>query len=381
MKRLLINAFFVFLYVFIVSQPASALDLQIGGAACLLADAQTGEVLYSQNAESACYPASVTKLMTLTLALEAVKEGKFSLADIVTTSEEAASMGGSQVYLYGGEQRTLKDMLIAVAVGSGNDAAYAVAEFIGGSYDNFIKMMNDKAKELGMTGTHFVNPHGLHDAEHFTTAADLNKLAYYSLQNTDITDFTSIYEYQFRPSPKELVLWNTNRLLKWYDGTIGLKTGFTKEAGYNLVSCAEKNGMRLICVVLGVTERNGHFSESMKLLNYGFNNYEFVTVYDAESRICSVPVEFGEAESVSVILKEKAGILQKKGEKSDITARIIIDENICAPITAGEILGKLIILKNEQELGSYDLAAENNVEKAGFATIFNRILRHIIFSS
>jgi len=242
-------------------------------------------------------------------------------------------------------------------------------------------MMNDKARELGMSGTHFVNPHGLHDAEHYTTAADLCKLAFYSLHNTNITEYTSIYEYQFRPAPKALVLWNTNRLLKWYDGAIGLKTGFTKEAGYNLVSCAERNGIRLICVVLGVPERNGHFSESMKLLNYGFNNYEFVSVYDAQSKICNVPVEFGEEESVALILKEQAGVLQKKGESGEITARIVFDERITAPVQAGDILGKMILLRDEQELCSYDLFAEKNIEKAGFTTIFKRIFSHIAFSS
>ena len=372
---------FTFLFLFLVPGNSLAVDLQIKGTSCVLADAMTGEILYEQNADTKWYPASVTKIMTLTLALEAVKEGRVSLTDMVTTSEEAASMGGSQVYLYAGEERTLEEMLIAVAVGSGNDAAYAVAEFIGGSYDNFINMMNEKAKSIGMTNTNFVNPHGLHDANHYTTAADLCKLAYYAMQNTNITDFTSIYEYQFRPDPKPLILWNTNRLLKWYDGTIGLKTGYTSESGYNLVSCAERNGTRLICVVMGVPERNGHFSESMKLLNYGFNNYEFVTVYEAGSEICTVPVERGEQESLTLILPEKAGVLQKKGEESEITARIIVDDYISAPIEAGEVVGKMILMKDGKELSSYDLTASTSIEKAGFLTILKRILKHISFAA
>lgn len=224
----------------------------------ILLDGSSGEVLFEQDSDLQCYPASVTKIMTMVLILEAVEDGRISLEDKVTVSDAAASMGGSQVYLYPGEVRTVDEMLVAIAVGSGNDAAYAMAEFVGGTYDNFISMMNDKAKELGMNGSHFMNPHGLHDENHYTTAADLGKLAYHALSVPYFLDYTSIYEYEFRTSPL-LTLWNTNRLLKWYEGTDGMKTGYTEQAGRNLVATVERDGMRLISVVLGCEESQSHF--------------------------------------------------------------------------------------------------------------------------
>ena len=199
-------AFFVIVGLLLPAVAFAASDLQIKGQSCVLMDAATGEILYSQNPDLKWYPASVTKIMTLVLALEAVAEGRFGMEDMVPTSAEAASMGGSQVYLYEGERRTLHEMLIAVAVGSGNDASYAVAEFIGGSYDGFIEKMNQKVETLGMSGTHFVNPHGLHDTNHYTTAGDLAKLAYYAQAVPHFLEYTSVYEYQFRDDPKPLIL-------------------------------------------------------------------------------------------------------------------------------------------------------------------------------
>ncbi len=250
-------------------------ELNIEGEACILVDGNSGQVLYHHNADKKWFPASITKIMTMVLALEAVEEGRAALEDPVSTSEYASSMGGSQVYLYPGETRTLHEMLIAIAVGSGNDASVAVAEYLGGSNEGFIKMMNEKAQELGMKNTNFVNSHGLHDDNHYTTAEDMAKLSVYALKDPKMLEYTSIYEYDFRPEPKLLKLWNTNRLLKWYEGCDGLKTGSTEMAKRNLVSTAERNNLRLVGVVLGVGKKNGHFTESMKLLNYGFNQFEF----------------------------------------------------------------------------------------------------------
>ena len=265
---------------------AAANDLQLECKSALLMDGISGDILYEQNSQEICYPASVTKIMTLVLILEAVDAGTISLDDMVPVSEEAASMGGSQVYLYPGEQRSVDEMLIAIAVGSGNDAAYAMAEYIGGTMPGFVELMNQRAQELGMNNTHFVNPHGLHDDDHYTTAHDLGILAYHALSVPRFLDYTSIYEYEFRPEPKLLTLWNTNRLLKWYEGTDGMKTGYTEEAGRNLVTTVERDGMRLISVVLGAQERQGHFNESMKLLNYGFNQFTYIPI--RESREISI---------------------------------------------------------------------------------------------
>ena len=257
MKKKMIIILLLVLIIIIIPQTAWAEELSIKGSSCILMDGGSGEILYEQNPDVKCYPASLTKIMTLVLTLEALDEGKISLDDDVITSGEAASMGGSQVYLYEGEVRTVEEMLIAVAVGSGNDASVALAEFVAGSLPAFIDMMNEKAKEIGMTNTNFANPHGLHDENHYTTASDMAKLAYYAIKVPKLLEFTSIYEYDFRPEPKPLKLWNTNRLLKWYDGCDGLKTGYTPEANRNLVATAVRDDLRLITVVMGVRKQRG----------------------------------------------------------------------------------------------------------------------------
>lgn len=314
--------------------PTTALaddSLTLDCKSALLLDAVSGEVLYEINSEEPCYPASVTKIMTLVLILEAIEDGKIQLTDEVSVSAEAAAMGGSQVYLYEGETRTVEEMLIAIAVGSGNDAAYAMAEFVSGSYSAFIDLMNKRAAELGMSGTHFTNPHGLHDAEHYTTAADLGRLALYALSLPDFLNYTSIYEYEFRPEPNPLVLWNTNRLLKWYEGTDGMKTGYTEEAGRNLVATVERDGMRLISVVLGCRERQGHFLESMELLNFGFNNFTYQQLYPAGATVAKIPVSKGAADSVSLITAEEIGCIQAKNSDVSITESIQLEQILPAP--------------------------------------------------
>lgn len=347
---------------------------QIDAASYVLMAADSGEILASANADVKRYPASTTKIMTLVLALEAVERGAASLDDTVTTSEYAASMGGSQVYLYAGEQRTLEEMLIAVAVGSGNDASVAVAEHIGGSLGNFVEMMNKRAAELGMSGTHYANPHGLHDPEHYTTAADMAILAHHAVGVPKMLDFTGIYEYQFRGEPKPLVLWNTNRLLKWYEGADGLKTGYTSEAGRNLVATAKRGDLRLISVVMGVEPKNGHFTESMKLLNYGFNNYSYELLYDAGESVCAVPVEKGAVAVVDAYIENAAGILRKSGDSSEYTCDIRVEQLPVAPLTAGAVIGEMEILRDGQAVSTMPLLAKNNVEKIGWGQAWKNVL-------
>lgn len=348
---------------------------EINAPAYLLMEAQSGEILASANADARRYPASTTKIMTLVLALEAVERGEASLEDNVTTSEYAASMGGSQVYLYVGETRTLQEMLVAVAVGSGNDASVAVAEHIGGSVGNFVDMMNKRAAELGMTGTHYANPHGLHDPEHYTTAGDMAILARHAIQVPHLLEYTGIYEYQFRGEPNPLVLWNTNRLLKWYDGVDGLKTGYTSEAGRNLVATATRGDFRLISVVMGVEPKQGHFTESMKLLNYGFNNYSYQLLYPAGSLICSVPVEKGVAQRVDAKIEQAAGVLSQTGGGADFATEIVaVEPWPQAPLAAGTQLGELQILQGGQVVQSLPLVAAADVEKIGLLQCWREML-------
>jgi len=286
-------------------------------------------------------------------------------------------MGGSQVYLYPGETRTVDEMLVAIAVGSGNDASYAMAEFIGGTYDNFITMMNEKAKELGMSGTHFANPHGLHDENHYTTAQDLGKLAYHAIHLPHFLEYTSIYEYEFRPEPNLLTLWNTNRLLKWYEGADGIKTGYTSEAGRNLVASAVRDGMRLITVVLGCEERQAHFKESMNLLNYGFNSFSYKLLHAAGEEIATIPVSKGKQDFVPVILSREAGYTTTKNDQSILTEEISLEPMLKAPVAAGEVCGELKICKEGEVLFSVELVAGESVEKGGWFRSWGKLLKYL----
>lgn len=369
--------FSILLFSALLLLPTTALaddSLTLDCKSALLLDAVSGEVLYEMNSEEPCYPASVTKIMTLVLILEAIEDGKIQLTDEVSVSAEAAAMGGSQVYLYEGETRTVEEMLIAIAVGSGNDAAYAMAEFVSGSYSAFIDLMNQCAAELGMSGTHFTNPHGLHDAEHYTTAADLGRLALYALSLPDFLNYTSIYEYEFRPEPNPLVLWNTNRLLKWYEGTDGMKTGYTEEAGRNLVATVERDGMRLISVVLGCRERQGHFLESMELLNFGFNNFTYQQLYPAGATVAKISVSKGAADSVSLITAEEIGYIQAKNSDVSITESIQLEQILPAPVRAGEKGGTITLYRDGSEWRSIDLIAAENVERGGVWRTWRKLL-------
>lgn len=371
-----------FLLLGLGNQQALAEIPEIDAAAYVLMSADTGEILTENNSKEKLYPASTTKLMTMVLILEAVDNGKVNLEDNVTTGEYAASMGGSQVYLEVGETRTLKEMLIGIAVGSGNDACVAAAEFISGSEQNFVDQMNIKAKELGMKNTHYVNPHGLHNQNHYTTAEDMAVLAEYALNNyPEILQYTSIYEYEFRAEPRQLVLWNTNKLLKWYEGTDGLKTGYTSNAGRNLVATVVRNDMRLISVVMGVEPKNGHFKESIKLLDYGFNNFAYQKKYDKNQVICSVPVKKGAAEYVDLMTVEKSGFITEKSVQSETKESIITIPNIEAPIKTGDILGQVEIIRDNKIVSSTDLIAITNVERISVPAQVLKTVKSIILMS
>lgn len=370
---------FIFIFMAFVPAAAAAEPPAIDAASYVLMSGDTGEVLAQGNADAKRFPASTTKLMTMTLIMEALRNGEVSLEDSVTTSEYAAGMGGSQVYLEAGETRTLKEMLIGIAVGSGNDACVAVAEHISGTEAAFVERMNQKAKDLGMKNTHFVNPHGLHDENHYTSAGDLAILAHYALtEYPEILEYTSIYEYEFRPDPKKLVLWNTNKLLKWYQGTDGLKTGYTSNAGRNLVASAVRNDMRLISVVMGVEPKNGHFKESMKLLDFGFNNYVYNQVYDKNEVICAVPVKNGSSDYVDLMTSAPVGVLTEKSAKNETDENVKIMSGIKAPINAGDVLGQVEVLKDGKVVSSTNLIAITDVPTISIPHAIVRTLNKII---
>lgn len=349
-------------------------DLNLDCNGAILMDAQTGNVLYEKNGDGKWYPASMTKIMTMVLVLEAVRDGKASFEDQITASEYASNFGGTQVWLEPGEKFSLKEMLIAIAVGSANDCSVAVAEHLGGSEQAFAKMMTKRAKELGAKNTNFVNSHGLHDDNHYTTPRDLALIGKYAVTLPHMLELTTIKEYEFREEPK-LVLHNTNKLLWWFEGTKGLKTGTTEKAKRNLTAAVERDGLMLISVVMGAEGNRGHFTQSMSLQQYGFARYGYEQFYDRGHELGEVKVSKGQKENVKIVAEERVGTIIPRGEDQGIEVKINTPEYIQAPVKKGQQVGEAIILKDGKELRTIPLIA---VEEIHQGTLLNMLTKVII---
>jgi len=359
-------------FLFYSVPPLKAANLETTAESAILIDAATGKILFEKNPKKELPPASVTKLMTLLIAAEAIESGKCNLSDIVTASEKASSLGGSQIYLEPGEQFTLKEMLISIAVGSANDSCVAVAEHIYGSHEEFVDVMNQKAKALGMKNTNFVNSYGLPAEGHYTSVYDVAILGREALKHPIITELTSIKEYDLRNG--EFKLWNTNKLLWWYEGTDGFKTGWTQEAKYCLASTVERNGLRLICVVMGVPEVRGHFQESMKIYNYGFAKYTYKEFAPAGSKQGEVTIQKGTKPVVDLIADNRVGICIEKGKDKDCWVETKLDPIVVAPISKGQKLGELIIYCGQEEQLRINLIAKEDIPKASVYKIISNTL-------
>jgi D-alanyl-D-alanine carboxypeptidase (penicillin-binding protein 5/6) len=316
--------------------------------------------------------ASITKIMSMLLIMEAIDSGKLSFDDIVPVSEHAYSMGGSQVYLKPGEEFTVTEMLKAIAIHSANDATVAVAEKIAGSEEAFVNMMNERAAELGMKDTRFLDCTGLTDDGHYSTASDIAIMSRELVKNhPKVLEFTSIWLDSFRDGTFSLN--NTNRLVRFYEGVNGLKTGFTSKAGYCLAATASRNNLNLISVVLGGPDSNTRFNESRKLLDYGFANFEKVKVNSKGEQMQQVLVKNGLKMEVNAILAEDVILLLKKGSKGNIESKVVIEENILAPLSEGQKIGRVIYSVNGEELGTADLVSDREVKKASFIRLFFRM--------
>lgn len=357
-------------------QAAPNLTLEAEGA--ILMDPLTGQVLFEQDADRKWYPASMTKIMTLGLALEAIEQGIVSLDDEVITSEHAAGYGGTQVYLEPGEKFTLKEMLIAISVGSANDASAAVAEFLAGSEEAFAEKMTQKAKELGATNTNFVNSHGLHHDDHYTTPRDMAIISRWAMSFPMMKELTSIKEYTFRPEPKLLILYNTNKLLWWYPGTTGLKTGTTSAAKRNLAATAERNGIELLSVVMGVDRKNGHFGESMKLLNWGFASFKYERFYDEGDVVQEIKVSKGSKETVPLVAAKKVGALLDKQVEQQLETQIKIPDVVLAPVAKGQEIGMIRLLKDGTEISSVPLIAAEEIPRSTFWQLFRKSWKKVL---
>ena len=357
---------------------AKAANLEVEAKSALLMDVATGTILYEQNPHEALAPASVTKVMTMLLIMEAIDSGKIGWADSVTASETAASKGGSQVFLKAGESMTVEDMLKSIAVSSANDCACAMAEHLCGSEAAFVDAMNARAKALGMEDTTFVNCTGLDDAEdatnHKTSAHDIALMSRELLKShPDITKFTTIWMDSIRGGT--FGLSNTNKMVRFYNGCTGLKTGFTRGAGYCLSASAQRNGLELIAVVMGCETSQKRFAACKALLDYGFANYALAEPEIPES--ASVPVKLGVADTVNAIPASDGKLLIDKGQKSMVTTEIQLDAEVTAPVSQGQRLGTLTIKAGEQILSEIPMVAENGVEKLTFGQIFGKLMRKV----
>ena len=332
---------FSLLAAFALCVSAAAAGPAVSCPSALLMEKQTGTVLFAQDEHTPREPASVTKIMTLLLVMEAIDSGALSYDDVVTGSAHAAGMGGSQIWLKENEQMTVRDLLKAVCIVSGNDAAVALAEHLAGSEDAFVERMNARAQELGMNDTHFVNCTGLPAAGHLTSACDIALMSReLILHHPDIRQFTTVWMDSLRGGESMLV--NTNKLIRFYDGATGLKTGSTGSAGYCLSATAEKNGMELIAVVLKGKTSDERFSDAKSLLNYGFSTWSLVTVTPDEV-LPPVPVMLGVRGTVQPVLTSENTLLVEKTLANGLTKEVALAESVAAPVYAGDTLGQLTV--------------------------------------
>ncbi|HZK84824.1 MAG TPA: D-alanyl-D-alanine carboxypeptidase family protein [Desulfosporosinus sp.] len=355
--------------------PVLGVEIETEATSALLMDAASGQILYEKEAHKELPPASVTKLMTLLVAADAVTSGRVKLTDTVTASENASKLGGSQIYLKPGETFTLEQMLYAIAVGSANDGCVAVAEHIFGTHEAFVEEMNRKAKALNLKNTHFVNAYGLPAAGHYTSAFDLAIIARAALDYPLVRKLTSTKEYDLRDG--KFKLWNTNKLLWWYQGADGFKTGWTNEAKYCLASTVERDGLRLISVVMGVPQVRGHFAESMKLYNYGFAKYQFKTYAPVAQKLGVVQVTKGVDDEVIALTEKALGATVEKGKDKNLWVETKLNPNISAPIQKGQKLGEVLLYRDDQLQTSVNLIADHAIAKAGLVEQMGRTLKGV----
>ena len=357
---------------------AGAVDLPLTSRAAVLMEKTTGQMLFAQNEHEKLEPASVTKIMTLLLTMDAIDSGAMAYDDVVTVSANAAGMGGSQVFLAEGEKITVEELLKSVCVSSGNDAAVALAEKVSGVTELFVEQMNNRAKGLGMDDTHFVNCTGLTAKGHVTSAYDIALMSRELLtKHPDIRRFTTIWTDTIRDGTFGLA--NTNKLIRFYDGATGLKTGYTTSAGYCISATAEREGMELIAVIMKGETADKRNTDAKALLNYGFSTYALVSAAPEES-LPILPVSMGETEQVPLMLPEEGvTALVEKGRANALTRRIDLPEGLTAPIAAGQPVGTLTLLDGETEVLSVPILAAEDVPRRSWGSLFVQLLRTVSF--
>lgn len=355
-------------------QPQPGTQLNTSAVSAVLMD-ENGTVLFQKDPHKRLPPASVTKIMTLLLAVEAVEQGRINLADEVNASENAWRQGGSQIWLEPGEIMTVKDLLSAVAVVSANDAAVALMEHIYGSEQAAVEAMNQRAEALGLANTHFNNVNGLPTTEHYMSAYDAALIGREAVKHPLYMDMCGIKETWLRDGKNWLV--NTNKLLWWYKGGDGLKTGWTEEAKYCFVGSAKRDGLRLIAAVFATPEPRSHLRESMKLLDWGFANFSAVPIVTQGTVVERLKVNKGVDKEIQLIAAQDLNLIVGKGQNKNLQKKIVADSTVNAPVAEGQKYGELIVLQDGKEVGKVDLLAEKSIEKAGLIKIFQDMITNM----
>jgi serine-type D-Ala-D-Ala carboxypeptidase (penicillin-binding protein 5/6) len=358
------------------AEEKTGVELADNVKSAILIERDTGKVLYEKNSNESLPPASMTKVMTMLLIMEALDEGKLSYDEKVRASEYAASMGGSQIFLEAGEEMTVEELLKGIAIGSGNDASVAMAERIAGSEEVFIDMMNKKAEELGLKDTKFQNTTGLPVEEHYSSAHDMAIMSKELLKYEDITKYTGKYEAYLREdTDNKFWLVNTNKLVRFYPGVDGLKTGFTREAMYCLTATAEKDGMRVIAVVFGAPTPKDRNAQVTKMLDYAFSQYKTHPMFERNHVMGSAKISKGKDKTLDVVTSEPISLLTKKGENiDDVSQKVTVHKDLKAPIKKGDPVGELVIEKNGEKLIQSPLVAKEDIDKASWWDLFKRSL-------
>ena len=354
--------------------------LSVSSKSAILMDVGSGQILYEKNAHDKLPPASVTKVMTMLLICEALDSGKITLDDSVQISENAASMGGSQIFLEAGEVQKVDTLLKGIAVASANDGCVAMAEYIGGSVESFVEMMNAKAKELNMKDTNFVNTNGLPVDNHYTSAHDIAIMSRELLKHDVISKYLTTWMDQVVVGKKQITvgLANTNKLIKHYQGATGVKTGFTQQAKYCLSASAKRGDTHLVAVTLGAETSPERFKDATSLLNFGFANYESVKLCSKNDNIATLTLDKADEQKINLVAKEDLSVLIKKGGNKDFTRKIKVNENPTIPIKKGTNLGYVEIYQGKTLVGKVDLVNTKDIQKASYLKMLQRVIDEML---
>lgn len=378
---------FLLILVFVISEGSiifantnKEAKLDIASKSAILIDASTGKVLYEKNSHDKLPPASVTKIMTLLLICEALEEGKIKETDQVQISENAASMGGSQIFLEPGEIQNVDTLVKSIAVASANDACVAMAEYIGGSVEEFVSLMNKRAKELGMNDTNFVNTNGLPVDNHYTSAYDISLMSKELLTHKKISKYLTTWMDEVVVGKKQakIGISNTNKLVKHYEGATGVKTGFTQQAKYCLSASAMRNNTHLIAVTLCAETSPIRFKDATNLLNYGFANYESVKICGANDKVATVKFEKGEKENVDLVAKNDLSVLINKGDKKDFKKKVEIKQDLKLPIKKNTELGVVKVYRGKELVGETKIINNEDINKASYLQMLRRIVDDLL---